>query len=186
MNCQMIAAWNIRMNWIINYFQPFGGTFPAWVKLGLILLLLSFSSLTLTLYKVIMSEFDSTHAKSRSAYLLETFRLSFMVIEHRLVQITGFAIYIWFSFWVPTSYSCAWLSCHSCIQLFATLWTAVHQAPLSMGFPTEEYWSGLSCPPPGDLPNPRIRSASPMSPTLQRILYPLRHQYITLFNLTEK
>ena len=96
MNCQMIAAWNIRMNWIINYFQPFGGTFPAWVKLGLILLLLSFSSLTLTLYKVIMSEFDSTHAKSRSAYLLETFRLSFMVIEHRLVQITGFAIYIWF------------------------------------------------------------------------------------------
>ena len=39
-----------------------------------------------------------------------------------------------------------------------------HQAPLSMGFSRQEYWSGLPCPPPGDLPNPGIE---PMSPTLQ-------------------
>ena len=44
------------------------------------------------------------------------------------------------------------LSRFSTIRLFATPWTVVHQAPLSMGFSRQEYWSGLSCPPPGDLP----------------------------------
>ena len=38
--------------------------------------------------------------------------------------------------------------------LFATPWTVAHQAPLSMGFSRQEYWSGLLCPPPGDLPDP--------------------------------
>ena len=42
----------------------------------------------------------------------------------------------------------------SCIWLFATPWTIAHQAPLSMGFSRQEYWSGLPCPPPGDLPDP--------------------------------
>ena len=59
---------------------------------------------------------------------------------------------------------CAMLSCSVCIQLFATPWTVAHQAPLSMGFSWQEYWSGLPCPPPGDLPNPGIK---PKSPTLQ-------------------
>ena len=45
------------------------------------------------------------------------------------------------------------LSCFSCVQLFATLWTVARQAPLSMGFSRQEYWSGLPYPPPGDLPN---------------------------------
>ena len=40
------------------------------------------------------------------------------------------------------------------------------QAPLSMGFSSQEYWSGLSCPPPGDLPNSGIKPVSPMSPAL--------------------
>src|SRR5574341_1386602 len=35
-----------------------------------------------------------------------------------------------------------------------TPWTAAHQAPLFMGFSRQEYWSGLSCPPPGDFPDP--------------------------------
>ena len=52
------------------------------------------------------------------------------------------------------------LNCFSCVQLFATLWTAVHQAPLSMGFSRQESWSGLPCPPSGDLPNPGIKAAS--------------------------
>ena len=39
------------------------------------------------------------------------------------------------------------------VQLFATPWTVAHQAPLSMEFPRQEYWSGLPCPPPGDLPH---------------------------------
>ena len=42
------------------------------------------------------------------------------------------------------------------IQLFATPWTVAHQAPLSMGFPRQEYWSGLLFTSPGDLPDPGI------------------------------
>ena len=44
---------------------------------------------------------------------------------------------------------------------FATPWTVARQAPLIMGFPRQQYWSGLSFPSPGDLPNPGIESASP-------------------------
>ena len=42
-----------------------------------------------------------------------------------------------------------------------TLWTVAHQAPLSMGFPRQEYWSGLSFPCPTDLPSLGTESASP-------------------------
>ena len=44
---------------------------------------------------------------------------------------------------------------------FATPWTVAHQAPLSMGFPRQEYWSGLPFPIPGDLPDPEVEPASP-------------------------
>ena len=47
------------------------------------------------------------------------------------------------------------------VRLFAAPWTAACQAPLSMGFSGKEYWSGLPCPPPGDLPNPGIELRSP-------------------------
>ena len=50
------------------------------------------------------------------------------------------------------------------VRLFATPWTAAHQAPLSMGFSRQESWSRLPCPAPGDLPDPGIRPASPKSP----------------------
>ena len=56
------------------------------------------------------------------------------------------------------------LSHFSRVQLFATLWTVAHQAPLSMGFSRQEYWSGLLCPSPGYLPHPGIK---PQSPALQ-------------------
>ena len=52
------------------------------------------------------------------------------------------------------------------IQLFVTLWTVAHQAPLSMEFPRQEYWSGLPSPSPGDLPDPGIEPASLESPAL--------------------
>ena len=45
--------------------------------------------------------------------------------------------------------------------LFETPWTIALQAPLSMGFSRQKYWSGLPCPPPGDLPNPGIKPRSP-------------------------
>ena len=50
------------------------------------------------------------------------------------------------------------------VQLFAILWTIGHQAPLSMGFPRQEYWSGLPFASPGGPPNPGIK---PKSPELQ-------------------
>ena len=53
------------------------------------------------------------------------------------------------------------LSSFSRVQLFATLWTVAHQAPLSMGFSRKEYWSELPFPPPGDLPDPGIEPTSP-------------------------
>ena len=58
------------------------------------------------------------------------------------------------------------LSRFSCVQLFVTLWTVACQAPLSMVFSRQEHWSGLPCPPPGDLPDPGIEPVSLMSPAL--------------------
>ena len=54
-----------------------------------------------------------------------------------------------------------WLLLFSRVQIFVTPWTVAHQAPLSMGFPRQEYWSGLSFPSPGDLPDPGIEPMSP-------------------------
>ena len=51
-------------------------------------------------------------------------------------------------------------------QTLAITWTVAHQALLSMGFFSQEYWSGLPFPPPGDLSNPGTEPASPMSPAL--------------------
>ena len=53
---------------------------------------------------------------------------------------------------------------HSVMSNSATPWTVAHQAPLSMEFSRQEYWSGLPCPPPGDLPYTGIE---PRSLTLQ-------------------
>ena len=58
------------------------------------------------------------------------------------------------------------LSWFSHVQLFETPWTVARQAPLSMGFSRQEYWSGLPCPPPGDLLNPGTESMSLMSHSL--------------------
>ena len=50
--------------------------------------------------------------------------------------------------------------------LFTALWPIACQAPLSMGFSRQENWSGLLCPPPGNLPDPGLEPASLTSPTL--------------------
>ena len=54
----------------------------------------------------------------------------------------------------------------SAMSDFVMLWTIAHQAPLSMGCSRQEYWSGLPCPPPRDLPDPGIKPTSLMSPAL--------------------
>ena len=58
------------------------------------------------------------------------------------------------------------LSRLSYVRLFLTLWIVACQAPPSMGFSREEYWSGLPCPPPGNLPDSGIEPLSLMSPAL--------------------
>ena len=70
--------------------------------------------------------------------------------------------------------ACALSHFHS-VRISVTLWTEAHQAPLSMRFSRQEYWSGLPCPPPGDLPDPRMESVTPVSPALQADSLPLSH-----------
>ena len=55
----------------------------------------------------------------------------------------------------------------SCVQLFVTPWMVAHQAPLSLGFPRQEYWNGLPFPSPGDLPDLEIKLIFPVAPALQ-------------------
>ena len=59
------------------------------------------------------------------------------------------------------------LSCFSRVWLFATLWTIACQVPLFLGFSKKVWWSGLSFPPPGYLPDPEIEPVSLVSPELQ-------------------
>ena len=87
------------------------------------------------------------------------------------------------SFWVgggggagsrerETVYVCTRAQSLSRVWLCATPWTVAHQAPLSMGFSRQEYWSGLPCPPPGGSFPPRDRTCiSYVSSTGRRILY---------------
>ena len=59
--------------------------------------------------------------------------------------------------------------------MFDSLWTVDRQAPLSMGFFRQEYWSGLPYPTPGDLLDPGIKLKSPAAPELQVDSLPLSH-----------
>ena len=65
-----------------------------------------------------------------------------------------------------TSAYCVLLSHFGCVRLFVTPWTVDWQAPLFMGFSSQEYWSGLPFPFLGDLPDPGIKPMSLMSPAL--------------------
>ena len=66
------------------------------------------------------------------------------------------------------------LSCFSPVQLLVTSRTIAHQALLAMGFSKQEYWNGLPCPPPGDLPISGIKSASLMYTALPHRLLTMR------------
>ena len=79
---------------------------------------------------------------------------------------------------------------HGCVhaeslQLCRTLWDPMDfspSAPLSMGFSRQEYWSGLPCPPPGDLPNPGIKPASLISPALVGLFFTISATWEAQFN----
>ena len=62
------------------------------------------------------------------------------------------------------------LSCFSPVPLFATPWTVTHHAPLPMEFSRQEYWSGLPCPYPGNLPDLGIEAVSPALKALSLLL----------------
>ena len=64
------------------------------------------------------------------------------------------------------AHACEHAQLLSCVQLFPSPWTGAHQAPLSMGFSSQEHWSELPFPTPGDLPDPGIEPESPASPAL--------------------
>ena len=77
------------------------------------------------------------------------------------------------------------LSRFSNVPLFTTPWTVACQAPLSMDFFQQEYWSGLPCPSSGDLPNPGIEPTSPASPELQVNSLLPNHQRTPMFSVKE-
>ena len=94
-------------------------------------------------------------------------------------------------FWETLIICCILSNMHACVLshsspviLFVTLWTVAHQAPLCMGFSGQEYWSGLPCPPPGDLPDPGIEPASLVSLALQADSLPLSHQESPLSSIS--
>ena len=84
-------------------------------------------------------------------------------------QVSGFRAYILIHCTITRPHSpismCV-LSRFSHVWVFETLWTVAHQAPLSMRYFRQEYWSGLPCPPPGDLSNPGRKPISLESPAL--------------------
>ena len=67
---------------------------------------------------------------------------------------------------------------HGIVSNFLRPHGGAHQTPLSMGFHRQEYRSGLQFPPPGDLPDPGMKPAIPLSPALQVDSLPLSHYYI--------
>ena len=72
---------------------------------------------------------------------------------------------------------------HLCPTL-CNLWTVAHQAPLSMGFSRQEYWSGLPSPPPGNLPHPGTKPASLTPPALADRFFSTRATWDTLMSRT--
>ena len=75
--------------------------------------------------------------------------------------------------------------CHfSCVWLFATQWTVAHLAPLAMEFSRQEYWGQLSCPSPGDLPDPGIEPPSSAAPALADGFFITSSTWEAIYGLT--
>ena len=79
--------------------------------------------------------------------------------------------------------ACESVSCSVVSDSFATPWTVALQAPLFMGFPRQEYWSVLPCPPLGDLPEPGIQPASPVSLALAGGFFTIRATREVVYSL---
>ena len=114
--------------------------------------------------------------------------LGLTVAAVSLLRVTLTLLYGYFCVRAPITFSpglfdtqfcfcCCLLCCAQSLQSCPTLcdlWTVAHQAPLSVEFSRQEYWSGLPCPPPGDLPNLGIELISLASPALQAVSLPTK------------
>ena len=109
-----------------------------------------------------LGRFISCFRKDRVRASLKKFFFSPAASQVTLVQSNQYAIELYF--WTV-------LSALSHARLFATPWTVARQAPLSMEFSRQEYWSGLPFPSPGDLPNPGLNSDLLHCRILYRLTY---------------
>ena len=106
-------------------------------------------------------------SEATSSNLCTVLSLGFLIFgSHNLIGLL----------WLKTCMKAVNMKLHAAqsLQSIPTLWapwTVAHQAPLSMGFYRQEYWSGLLCPPPGDLPDPGIEPTSLESPALADVFF---------------
>ena len=114
------------------------------------------------------SDYLNVHPhKSRQAHLI-----SIMVNNIVLQLIQAQNTTCFFSFFCLIFLKLKWSATRSVVSwLFATPRTIACQAPQSTGFSRQEYWSGLPCPPPGDLPDPGLEPASLASPALAGVIF---------------
>ena len=96
------------------------------------------------------------------------------MVSHRVSQTNPVPILLY-----TRTYTCG--TSHSCVRLFVTLWIVACQAPMSLGFFRQEYWSGLPIPSPGALPDPGIE---PVSPALADGFFTLEPPGKPLWNTT--
>ena len=89
------------------------------------------------------------------------------VVEKKELSYTVVNWYNHYGEYYEGSFHACVLSHFSHVWPFRNLWTLAHQAPLSMGFSKQEYWSGLPCLSPRDLPDQGIEATSPASPALE-------------------
>ena len=149
------------LEWVVISFSR-GSSWPRdWIRVSHVAGRFFHLSHQLGYFKLIGTFCYSHHTGGSSTVQLETYTYLFSTRllwirslngKYKLVcqDSVGFLLLLLLSHWVVS-------------DSFVTPWIVVHQAPLSMGFPRQEYWSGLSFPSPRDLPNPGIE---PMSPAL--------------------
>ena len=107
------------------------------------------------------------HETSARAWCTGTLLLTFFYTRGLLWSI----MLVYLLYWS----TCVRAQSLSRVQLSATPWTVAHQAPLSMAFSRQAFWSGLPCPPPGHLPHPGVEPISLASPALCADSLPLSH-----------
>ena len=134
---------------------------------------------------MVSSQVRNTHTQVSSAEYTEGFEQHNKRLEKILGRNHGsmFSPQGFLSLRISKSFPkvCTQLLSH--VQLFVTPWTVAHQAPLFMEFSSQEYWSRLPFPSPGDLPNPGIEATSP---TLQADSLPFEPPGKLLFRVLEK